>query len=485
MLSNSTEFSEPWVKSELSSVNFGDKRLDERFWFLSQELSKHPSQSINQASANWAAAKAAYRFFDNPKVSPEKILEPHYASTIDRIFEQERVVVVQDTSYFNFTSHPKTKGLGPISKSPKTGFEQQGICLHTSLALTTQGLPLGLVDQQMWVRDGIKCNRKKLGNYKTNILPIEQKESFKWIKSLRRTAIKTKDIPVIMVADREADIFEFFDESLDYGVDILVRLRNDRILCDEDLDYVHVSEKLNFEEIKSVIEIEVPGSGKRQSRQAILEMKYTPITLSAHGRGINTVRNKNHHDLELFIIELKEKNAPENTEDLHWILITTLEIKNQKQALEVIKFYKMRWMVEVYFKTLKTGCNIESCRLEEAIKLENYMALLSIIAWRILWMTFINRINPNASCESVLTKSEWQSLWIMKNKLSIKLKEIKPIPPKEAPNVHTALRWLASLGGFLARKSDGEPGMIAIWRGWLELTSAVIMYEALSPHLQN
>ncbi len=199
MLSSNKKLTEAWVKSELFSVNFGDKRLDERFWFLSEELSKHPSQSINQASNNWAAAKAAYRFFDNPKVSPEKILEPHYASTIDRVLEQDRVVVAQDTSYFNFTSHRKTKGLGPLSKSPKNGFEQQGICLHTSLALTDKGLPLGLVDQQIWVRDGIKCNRKKLGSYKTRILPIEQKESFKWIKSLRRTAINTKDVPVIMV----------------------------------------------------------------------------------------------------------------------------------------------------------------------------------------------------------------------------------------------------------------------------------------------
>ncbi len=225
-----------------------------------------------------------------------------------------------------------------------------------------------------------------------------------------------------------------------------MRLNRDRMLNDEDLDYVHVSEKLMFEEFKSVIEVEVPGCGRRKSRRAILELKYAPITLSAHGRGAPTVRSKDHHDLELFVLEVREKNPPKNIEALHWKLLTTLEIKTQNQALEVIKFYKMRWMVEVYFKTLKTGCNIESCRLEEAIKLENYMALLSIIAWRILWMTFINRVNPN---------------------------------------VHTALRWLASLGGFLARKSDGEPGMITIWRGWLELSSAVIMYEALSRHLEN
>jgi hypothetical protein len=474
-----------WIKEELLGSYFGDERLDERLLKLAGELSEHPSYPINQASSDWAATKAAYRFFENPRVTPDKILEQHYANTSARILAEEKVIVVQDTSELDFCRHRATRGLGSIGPKKEDGYEPQGLLFHTTMAFTDKGLPLGLMDHHIWARPEGRKNRKALGSYAHHSLPIEKKESFKWIRGLRATSERTK-LPVIMVADREADIFELFDEGLAEGIDLVIRLHHDRMLLDEAWGYLKVSERLAMEKKKAGILLEVPGSGKRKPRIAQLEMRYAPVTVSANGRGISSQSNKDReYDLGLYVVELWEKHPPKGEKPLYWILLTTLPVRTNEEALEVMRYYRMRWSIELYFKCLKTGCNVEDCRLGAADKIINYVSLLSIIAWRILWMTRINRTDPEASCELVFTLHEWQTLWIGKNKRLIKEGKLEPIPPEKPPTVHEAMRWLAMRGGFLGRKGDGEPGLIAIWRGWLTLFPAVEMYEALLPSLKR
>jgi hypothetical protein len=474
-----------WVREELIGADFGDERLDARFLKLAQELGERPSLPINHASSDWAAAKAAYRFFENPKVTTDRILDRHFANTKERMLAQEKVVVVQDTSALDFTRHRKTKGLGPTGKT-EDGFEPQGLIFHTTMAFSDTGLPLGLIDHQIWAREENRDNREKLGSYAHHSLPLEKKESFKWIRGLRATKDRAGDLSVVMVADREADIFELFDEALRDGIDLVIRLKHDRMLIDEEWGYQKVSERLAAEKIKGRIKIEVPGSGKRKPREANLEIRYADITVSAHGRGIKSQANKGRtHDLDLSVVELLEKNPPAGEARLYWILLTTLKLKTAGDALEVVRLYRMRWGIELFFKCLKTGCNVEGCRLQEADKIKKYVSLLSIIAWRILWMTKINRIDGERSCELVLTRPEWQALWIRKNRRLIKEGKLEPEPPEKPPTVHEAMRWLAMQGGFLGRKGDGEPGLITIWRGWLTLMPAVEMYAALLPSLKR
>lgn len=474
-----------WIRDELWGAEFGDERLDARFLKLAEELGESPSLPINHASSDWAAAKAGYRFFGNPKVTPEKILERHFANTEERILAQERVIVVPDTSVLDFTRKQETKGLGPTGKA-ENGFEPQGLIFHTTMAFSDKGLPLGLLDHQIWARDEERDSRKKLGSYAHHSLPLEMKESFKWIKSLRAAKNRTSDLPVVLVADREADIFELFDEALRDGIDVVIRLRHDRMLIDEEWGYQRVSERLAEEKVRGRIEIEVPGTGKRKPRTAKLEIRYSDITLSAHGRGIKSQANKDRtHNLSLSVVELVERNPPLGEARLYWVLITTFKLKTKDEALEVVRLYRMRWGIELFFKCLKTGCNVEACRLQEAEKIKKYVSLLSIIAWRILWMTKINRINGEETCELVLTRLEWQALWIRKNRRLIKEGKLEPIPPEKPPTVREAMRWLAMQGGFLGRKGDGEPGLVTIWRGWLTLMPAVEMYESLLPSLKK
>ncbi len=226
--------------------------------------------------------------------------------------------------------------------------------------------------------------------------------------------------------------------------------------------------------------MEVPGSGRRPLRKAKLEVRYSKVALTACPNGIQTQKNLGRKDIDLWAVDLREISPPKGENPITWTLISTLEVNDKKSALELMRYYKMRWTIELYFKTLKTGCNIESCRMNEGRKLMSYIALQSIFAWRLLWMSFVSRHAPDISCEVILTKTEWKTLWLKKNRRKIKSGELKPHPPNKPPSSYEAIRWIAMQGGFLGRKGDGEPGLISIWRGWLQLMSAVEIYDLLN-----
>jgi Transposase DNA-binding/Transposase DDE domain len=463
-----------WIQEEISKADFGDVRLNKRFQTLAAELAARPSCPINQASIDWASAKGAYRFFSNSKVSIEKILEPHFLSTQLRASVHQRVIVAQDTSVIDFTSHPKTKGLGPTGKK-RDDFESQGLLLHSALALSEKGLPLGLLDQKIWPRS----HKKEKNSYLRGLLPVEEKESFKWFESLRQIDTRTKNQEVVLVCDREGDIYELFEECLTRGIDFVIRARNERILEDEDFGDIGLFERIGIKREKELITVEVPSTGKRAARQAELEIKFLPVTYAGQPRGSGVLKYKNRSDLDLFVVHLHEPNPPQGEQALNWTLITSLPVQSLGEALEIVRIYKLRWNVELYFKCLKTGCGIETCRLATAERLKRFISLQSIIAWRILWMTFLNRSAPEISCENVLTPSEWKTLWLKHHQRQIQSGKLKPYPPNEPPSTYDAVRWIAMLGGFLGRKNDGKPGLITIWRGWLELSSAVEIYQIL------
>ena len=464
-----------WIQAELLSADFNELRLNKRFQVIARELSQQPSLPINQASSDWAAAKAAYRFFQNPKVDHEKIISPHILNTALRIKGHSRVVIVQDSSSIDFSRHQKTKGLGMMHTFDDGG-ELTGLMLHATLALTEKGLPLGLLSEKIWARQ-----KQMIKGHDHTKIPMSEKESFRWIEGLRAAnKLLPAETEMIMVCDREADIYELFEEALDLGSGLVVRLQHDRVLDEEDFEGLRIFDRLGMEDICGSVQVEIPSSGKRASRTADLAVRFVRVTLASRPRGLTTARVAHRSDIDLWVVDLRESSPPKGEEALCWTLITTLEVRDKKTALEVMHYYKMRWTIELYFKTLKTGCSIESCRLNEARKLMSYIALQSVFAWRLLWMTFLNRNTPDMSCETVLTESEWKTLWLKRNRRKIKSGELRPLPPKKPPSVYEAMRWVAGLGGFLGRKNDGEPGMISIWRGWLQLLSAVEVYDLLT-----
>ncbi|NUM60516.1 MAG: IS4 family transposase [Bdellovibrionaceae bacterium] len=464
-----------WVESELSAADFNELRLNKRFQVIARELSQYPSLPINQASSDWAAAKAAYRFFQNQKVDFKKIIEPHILNTSLRTKGHDRVVVVQDSSVMDFSKHSKTKDLGMIHTF-NDGVELKGLILHATLALSEKGLPLGLLSESIWAR-----KKQSAKGHEHTKVPISEKESFRWIEGLRSAHnLVHPDTEIVMVCDREADIYELFEEALDRGVGLVVRLQHDRVLDDEDYGDLKIYDRLGLEKISGYVQVEIPSSGHRSQRVAELEICYSKVTLASQPRGVKTSRVSQRSDIDVWVVDFRESSPPKGESPLVWTLISTIEIRDKKSALQIMNYYKMRWTIELYFKTLKTGCNIESCRMNDARKLMSYIGLQSIFAWRLLWMTFLNRHTPEASCETMLTENEWKTLWLKKNRRKIKSGELKPVPPEQPPSVYEAVRWIAMQGGFLGRKNDGEPGMISIWRGWLQLMSAVEVYEILT-----
>lgn len=465
--------SNSWSLEELAKVSFGDKRLDKRFLKVAGSQAQTPQLSINASSADWSCAKGAYRLFDNPKVTAEKILEPHIQNTIHRIYGQEMVVIVNDTTFVDFSSHEMTTGLGIINK---LGEQTKGIHFHAGLALSHEGTPLGLLYSKLWTRK----KQKKSGHEHTKI-PITKKESYRWIECLEETkALLPSGTRGLVVGDRESDIYEYFEVAQDLDLDVLVRLQHNRVITDEFGEDARIEDSFNSEKVKGLVTVHIPGNGSRVARDAVMEIKYKEVCFQAYPRGIKVARVKNRRDLVLTVVELKEKDAPKSKEALGWTLITTLPVNSLSEAEQVMKFYRMRWNIELFFKSLKSGCNVEKCRLEEAEKLIKFVALCGIIAWRLMWLTWLQREIPNANGELAITQSEWKTLWLKKHREKIKAGTMKADPPEDIPDLCTVTRWIAGFGGFMGRKGDGHPGMITVWRGWMRIMDGAEIYEMMT-----
>jgi len=432
-------------KKEFSTVDIGDKRLNKRLIKLTGDLSRQLSAPINQADSDWAAAKAAYNLFDNEKVEVGKIYEPHINNTIVRMRNYEKVLAIQDTTTFNYETHEAVKGLGHIGNGETRGFMQ-----HNTLIVTPDGLPLGVLDQRTWTR--AKKEKKKYKKPEN----IEEKESFKWLEALTKTVKRTpKDTEVITVCDREADIFEFFVAAEKQEAKVLVRLKFDRAIDDSKKS---IKMHLNEQPAVGEYELHVPRKkGEYPSRKTKVEVRYTSMQLEVPKRIRSHVENI---AIEMNAIHVKEIDVPEGLKPIEWFLLTNDVVDSVDDALEKIMWYKTRWMVEIYHKVQKSCCKIEDCRLETIERLKRFIALKSIIAWRVLWVTYFNRVEPDAPAEKLLSRLEIDVLQAKTNK-----DRKRGTAAKKIKKVRHVVRAIASLGGYLGRASDKDPGIIAISRG--------------------
>jgi hypothetical protein len=440
-----------WSEEEFQGISLGDKRIDKRFISVAKSLSNQPQVPINQACEDWADTKAAYGLFHNEKATPELILAPHQERTQERMGSHPLVLSVQDTTYFDYTKHPKTKGLGPIGTA---GQNHRGLVNHTTLAITPQGLPLGVLAQKIWARDAEDPGSAK----KRKSRPIEEKESYKWIESLKEVRRLTPEgVFVVNVCDREADIYEYFQEAENNGDKILFRATQNRCLIEEQeclWDY------MNNRPVTGHLEVEVPAKDKQPARIATVEIRFGSVILKPPYRSKSQIKEA-LEPINIDAVWVKEIHAPDGAEPLDWKLLTNVSVKTNEDAVERISWYKQRWNIETYFKVVKSGCKVENCRFETAQRLIRYLTLMSIVGWRLFWMTKINRTHPDAPCIVVLAEHEWKALYSA-------IHRTRDLP-EQLPTVRQVIRWIARLGGFLGRKNDKEPGPTAIWRGWQRL----------------
>jgi len=358
---------------------------------------------------------------------------------------EQTILVVQDSTSFNFAHHPQTRGLGVLEDNHSPGF-----FAHSSLAVSLEGVPLGLLDQQVWQRP-ISQGRKRNAHQG---LPITEKESFKWLKGLQNSLPTDHAWELITVCDREGDIYELFQVAQQQEANFIVRaVRNRRLESGDTL-----FEAVSALPPASQIGVEIAARRRLATRTAQLELRYAAFTLlppknrSPHNRALALT------PLLVTVIEAREPQSPPDAEPVHWLLVTNLAVPDGTSAERMLRYYSYRWLVERFHFVLKSGCQFESSQLQSFDALSRFLGLCSGVAWRLMWMTYLARNTPDASCETVLTVSEWHALAAYMHS--------SPEPPQQAPSLRQAMRWIGQLGGFIGRKSDGEPGVKVLWRGW-------------------
>lgn len=459
---DSSEYSGDWTADELKDVSLGDKRLDWRLGDSARKLASRPSVSINQACDDWADTKATYRLFANEKTTAEKILSPHQTRTKERMGNHVRCLVLQDTSYLDYTHHPSKKGMGPIGTTKQT---LNGMVMHSALVTTLDGLPLGTLSQQIWSR-GEEYNQLKADERRK--LPIEEKESYKWLVALSESVAHTPaDTQLITVGDSEADIFELFNHARQLETDLLIRAGQNRSVCEPEVGLLwSVLEK---EPLAGHLGVHVSKRPKQPARDAKVSVRYMSLSLKPpqHLR-------KAMGPMPLYGLLVQEVDPPADVEPLCWLLLTTVPVCTFDDAVERIEWYCRRWQIEILHKILKSGCHIEDAQLDSDTRLKPMIALYTIIAWRLFWLTFLSRTEPDAPASTILADHELQALYHFCHK--------QPLPDSLNPTVHQATRWIAQLGGFLNRKGDGEPGVTVIWRGWQRLQDISDAFLAFHPH---
>ena len=337
---------DPWVFREFGQADFGDARLTGRVLTFAHDLAAHPDLSIASThQGDWASLKASYRFLDKAAVTPEAILAPHRKATGDRSGQESWVLIAQDTRDFNYTRHPATQGLGPVERE-----DDLGLMVHTALAMTTEGVPLGIAAQKIWTRDSAEFGKSRQRQSR----PFAEKESVRWVEIAQAAASGVPDgTPTVIIGDREADIYEVFVDAQTASDDVLVRSARDRRLADPE---GHLWATVEATDILGTVEIAVPRKEGQPIRQATLTLQATSVDLHIPvGRKADNLGTPRAQ-----IVLAQEINPPTGITPIRWILLTTLPVENFRDAQRILRWYTYRWRIERRHFILKTGgSNVE------------------------------------------------------------------------------------------------------------------------------
>ena len=449
-----------WAVTECADAELGDLRRTQRLVQLAHALAQNPRASLPEACGTGAMLKGAYRFFDNDDIAPQDIIQSHIEATYDRLDHVPVVLAVQETTEVDWSSLRATTGLGPLGHPACQGF-----FVHSTLAMTPERVPLGLLAQQVWARDpndvGKRSRRKQV--------PISQKESQKWLQSLEAVLSAQDSCPqphLISVADREADIYDVLMAERPAGVDLLIRASWNRCVS---APQRYVWATVAAQPVVSELVLQVPRRGPQPARQATLALRYCSLTLCPprhrKAEGLPAVT--------LWVVQVREVEPPPDVEPIEWLLWTTVAVESVDDAIERVQWYSCRWGVEVWHRILKSGCRIEARQFETGERLHRCLVLYSVLAWRLFYATMLARSVPEAPCSVLLEPEEWQALYCAIHRV--------PTPPAAPPSLGEAVTWIAQLGGFVGRRRRDRPGTEVLWRGFQHLSDLTRMYGIMRP----
>ena len=456
-----------WAEQEFGGCKLGDPRRTRRLVQVARDFYARPQATVPRAcNGDPARVKATYRLMNSAQLSMQMLLEQPRRQTVTRMGEHKVVLSVQDTTELNYTAHGRTEGIGPIASRTSSAV---GLIVHDTLAFTPDGLTLGVLDAQVWARDWEE---------KSPTRSIEQKESVKWLRSYEaaaRAQAELKNTTVVSVGDREADLYELFAAARQRqdGPQLLVRASADRRLETEPgQEAQRLWAHLGSQEVAGHRQLAIPPRSARNAKPARatrtvkLEVRFAALTLRAPDG------KRRLGKLPLHAVYAREVDPPDPDDALEWMLLSTLPVTNFEQACEKLDWYTTRWMIEVFHRTLKSGCRIEQRQHHNATTLENCLAVDMVIAARILHLTWIGRTCPDLPCTVYFEDNQWKAMYCFLNKT--------PKPPKKVPSIREFIGWVARLGGHLGRKCDGEPGTKALWLGLPRMDDISEMYAVFA-----
>jgi hypothetical protein len=444
-----------WAAAQLATVQLCDRRLDRRLIQLVDAFAAAPTASIPAACGRAAATKAAYRFFDNEAVEPEAILAAHVEATVARLAGEPRIVAIQDTTQLDLTSHRAAEGVGPLA-----GRGQTGLVVHSVLAVSTDGVPLGLLHQQRWARDPAAAGSRHLRRQR----PTAQKESQRWLDAAAATAAAVpSETAVLTVADREADIYDLFALPRPPQHDLLIRATHNRRV-DHEARYLH--DAVQAAPVLGALTVTIRRRDDRPARQATLTLRGVALALLPPRHHQHRAQLR---PIPVVVILAEEASAPPQGDRIRWLLVTTSPEVSAAAAETAVRTYALRWLVERYHYALKQGCAVEALQLRQVDRLDRAIAVFAIVAWRVLGLPYQARVTPEVPGTGVLTDPQWQVL--------VCTIQHTPTPPATPPSLHQAVHWIAQLGGFLGRKGDDEPGLKVIWQGLRRLDDLALAWE--------
>lgn len=476
----------PWVVDEMREADLKDKRLNRRLEQVLSALGERPTASIPAACGGGKEMTAAYRFFNNGAVTPEKILEPHYQSTRRRLAQQEVVLLVQDTTEIDVTRpQQQVEGAGSLDAATR-----RGAFLHPLEAFTSDGTPLGAVWTKMWTRDEppVRDESPSQKRERRRATPIEQKESVRWLEGLRAACAVAEELPntqCVCVADSEADIYELFAEPRgERPVDWLIRACHDRTLqrekdgehaaCRQILDVLRAAPTRFRKEINVRGREPKVGCDKRSRRQprenrsAEVEVRAATVTLRPPSRC-----DRDLPEVTVNVVWVCEMHPPQGDVPVEWLLLTTLPIDTVEQVQTILEYYTVRFLIEVLFRVLKSGCRVEERRFERIEPLLACVSVYLIVAWRTLMLCRLGRTCPDLDCEAVFEPSEWKSVWTTVR---------RRLPPATPPRLMEMLKLVAQLGGYVNYPNRRDPpGPQTIWLGLQRTRDLAWAWDTFGP----
>ena len=471
-----------WIDTEFGSVELGDVRRNRRLQIVAESMWRSPQASVSGASNGcWAEAKGAYRLWENPGSTPQAILAPHYQQTLERAKLSRLLLHVQDTTELDYTGR-ELKGTGPLSELTRRGF-----FAHSEYLLQEDGLPLGLSHSTIYARAD---EEHKQQSERRHQLPIEEKESYRWLEGYRRACELRGLFPnrlVISMSDREGDIYEGFEEYFqrkERGEPFahwIIRCNQDRNIIPQPEDqavHSHIKAAVAAAPVLGTTILKVrfkeqckKVKGNRQwtvrsGRKAELQIRACQVELKPPWRpGAQKLT-----PLKIWVVLAKEIDLPAGEEPIEWILLTSLSARTFKKALQILKLYTRRWQIEVFHKILKSGCRVEKSQLKDSERLLPRVALQMVIAWRIHYVTLLGRACPDLPCGAVFQECEWKPLVVI---------FCSQAHQPEEPSLAQMIQWLGRLGGHLGRKGDGPPGPQSISKGMLRMLDFALLWDAL------